>query len=190
MCVCVWVGGWVGAVKTAKRSALPCLVWSHLEYICMRQQVLFNNQECLLPSLWSHWVSLSTQTPLQCFHNFETLNSKTIYSCFLSTGLCYCSRASSKSVVLFECVSVCTVNECTFVANALCLCCAVWYIFLIGQSSLGLPRLFGPSEALVKTAIVMNCELLTFPEDEPILLQLFRWVFVQTWSNHYIKMLM
>ncbi|XP_036948377.1 hemicentin-1-like isoform X3 [Acanthopagrus latus] len=42
------------------------------------------------------------------------------------------------------------------------------------QSSLGLPRLFGPSEALVKTAIVMNCELLTFPEDEPILLQLFR----------------
>ncbi|KAM8773275.1 platelet endothelial cell adhesion molecule [Acanthopagrus schlegelii] len=55
----------------------------------------------------------------------------------ITLGLCYCSRASSRS-------------------------------------SLGLPRLFGPSEALVKTAIEINCELLTFPEDEPILLQLFR----------------
>ncbi|XP_030273400.1 Fc receptor-like protein 3 isoform X2 [Sparus aurata] len=42
------------------------------------------------------------------------------------------------------------------------------------QASLGLPRLFGPSEALVKTAVEMNCELLTFPENETILLQLFR----------------
>ncbi|XP_073328643.1 platelet endothelial cell adhesion molecule [Pagrus major] len=42
------------------------------------------------------------------------------------------------------------------------------------QSSLGLPRLFGPSEALVKTVAEINCELLTYPENETILLQLFK----------------
>nr|XP_046261661.1 Fc receptor-like protein 3 isoform X2 [Scatophagus argus] len=42
------------------------------------------------------------------------------------------------------------------------------------ESSLGIPRLYGPSEALVKTIAEFNCELLTYPDGEPVLLQLFK----------------
>ncbi|KAM9363615.1 Fc receptor-like protein 5 [Symphorus nematophorus] len=42
------------------------------------------------------------------------------------------------------------------------------------QLSLGLPQLFGPSEALVKTVAEFRCDLQIYPENEPILLQLFK----------------
>ncbi|XP_076584669.1 Fc receptor-like protein 5 [Chaetodon auriga] len=42
------------------------------------------------------------------------------------------------------------------------------------QSFLGVPRLFGPSKALVKDVIELNCKLLTYPKNETILLQLFK----------------
>ena len=51
--VCVCVGGWLGGCS--KNGQTVCFtvssVITFVEYICMRQQVLFNNQECLLPSL-------------------------------------------------------------------------------------------------------------------------------------------
>ncbi|XP_070775527.1 contactin-5 isoform X5 [Enoplosus armatus] len=42
------------------------------------------------------------------------------------------------------------------------------------QSILGRPRLFGPSEALAKKPVDLQCELLVYPENETILLQLFK----------------
>ncbi|XP_023146164.2 Fc receptor-like protein 5 isoform X2 [Amphiprion ocellaris] len=42
------------------------------------------------------------------------------------------------------------------------------------QSFLGRPQLYGPSEALAKKAVEFECEVLDYPEDELILLQLFK----------------
>ncbi|KAM6939545.1 Fc receptor-like protein 5, partial [Xenentodon cancila] len=44
----------------------------------------------------------------------------------------------------------------------------------IGQLSLDRPRLFGPSEGLVKKAIDFKCELLNHPVNQSVLLQLFK----------------
>lgn len=75
------------------------------------------------------------------------------------------------------CVSACTVISCKFVAHDSLCCVLVRFnliFFYIGESFLGHPRLFGPSEALVKTVVELNCDLLTYPENESILLQLFK----------------
>ncbi|XP_070836156.1 platelet endothelial cell adhesion molecule [Chaetodon trifascialis] len=42
------------------------------------------------------------------------------------------------------------------------------------QSLLGVPELFGPSKAMVGDVIELNCQLLTYPNNETILLQLFK----------------
>ncbi|KAM7009416.1 Fc receptor-like protein 5 [Tautogolabrus adspersus] len=42
------------------------------------------------------------------------------------------------------------------------------------QSFLGRPRLFSPPEALLKSVVVFECELNTYPKNESILLQLYK----------------
>lgn len=43
---------------------------------------------------------------------------------------------------------------------------------------LAVPTLSGPSEALVKTSITLECALPVYPWNQTVLLQLFKWVFV------------
>lgn len=95
---------------------------------------------------------------------------------FYPAGLCCCSKASSKSVMFLECVLV-RLQSLHAVLKLIIPCVEYWCIgslFLSGQSFLGQPRLYGPSEALVQDVVELNCELLIYPNNETILLQLFK----------------
>lgn len=88
---------------------------------------------------------------------------------YISSGCCCCCKESSKALVLFD-------SRITF-CSSLIFVLSVYVVFmssLIGQSFFGVPKLFGPSTVLVDNVEEFTCELLIYPKNESILLQLYK----------------